>query len=69
MIDLLSDAVVMREAGKAVASFTTWGDAYSYQQLLGADRFTVTCDTMLGYAVRPWITQPMSKYERQAVNA
>lgn len=69
MIDLLQDAIVVREPGPSIASFTNYGDAYSYQQMLGGFGYTVTADTLLGFSVRKWITQPMSAAERQAVNA
>jgi len=66
---LLENAAVAREPGPPIASFTTYGDAYAYQQILGGFGYTVTADTMLGYAVRKWITQPMTAIERQALNA
>jgi len=66
---LLENAAVAREPGPPIASFTTYGDAYAYQQILGGFGHTVTADTMLGYAVRRWITHAASRAEIEMAHA
>ena len=62
MSTIAEDATAVRDQyakvvpGVSVASFPTYGDAYTYMtQVMGGRGYTVTADTMLGYSVRKWV--------------